>query len=219
MRKRGGQRLAKSVGVEWRVFRTWLHDPSRIAEPVLKKLAEELEIPAHELVGQDWQTAFEQAQIVNSLRSDLAWPLAVIGWFHERAGAVGPAIGAYTSGVFALGSTASFTETWTLRENWSSKKFCVERLLDLAPPGLPAPAREYLDGPSRNKERAYWMNRAELAAKAGDHKDEYFSLYAAGWDVFSTNDASLLQRIADAAGRASSPALQAIAEAHLRVLR
>jgi len=217
-RKHGGGRLAKSVGVDWPAFKTWLHDPSRIPAPILEKLASRLNTTPHDLVHQDWNVAVACAQAVMALRHDLAWPYAVTGWAYEREGKVVEAISVYAFGVFAPGSSASFTELWTLGPKAAFKKFCVHRLLTLTPRDLPSTVQEYLQEASRNREREYWIRRATLATEAGNHQESYHHLYAAGWDAFSTNDGALLEMMAEAAGRANAPTLQSLANAHLETL-
>ena len=214
-RTRGGERLGKAVGIAWREFRAWLHDPSLIPADVARKLSETLKTGVEDLVRQDWNSALEHATAVIKLRPDLAWPYAVAGWAHERSGRVAEAIALYAAGVMTLGCTAAFTEPWIGSQVSRHNKFSVQRLLELRPENLSADVRDYLDAASRREVREYWLGLAAEADREGEHATAYQHLYAAGWDDYFSNDIDgILTKLAAAAESAGSPALAALAKWH-----
>ena len=214
-RARGGERLGKSVGVAWREFRGWLHDPALVPAEVRRKLSETLKIGADDLVRHDWNSALQHATAVIKLRPDLAWPYAVAGWARERAGEIAQATGLYAAGATALGSTASFTEPWIGSQASPNNKFSVQRLLELRPGELRADVRDYLSAAAQHELRDYWLGRAEEAAQRDEHGAAYQYLYAAGWDDYFSNDIDgILARLITAAESAGSPALAALAKWH-----
>lgn len=215
-RTQGGERLGKSVGVSWREFRVWLHDPTLVPLEIRRKLSEALKIGAEDMVRQDWNSALNHAAAVIKLRPDLAWPYAVAGWAHERAGEVTKAVEFYGAGAMALGSTASFTEPWVGSQPSPHNKFSVQRLLELQPENLGADIRDYLSAAAKREVRDYWVGRAKEEAKRREHAAAYQHLYAAGWDDYFSNDIdSILAKLVTAAESASSPALAALAKWHL----
>ena len=214
-RSRGGERLGKSVGVPWREFRVWLHDPALMPAEIKLKLSEALKIKGDDLVRQDWTSALEHAAAVIKLRPDLAWPYAVAGWARERAGEVTQAIEFYSAGAIALGSTASFTEPWIGSQVSPNNKFSVQRLLELRVERVGGDLRDYLSAAAKHELRDYWLGRTEEAAQRGEHALAYQHLYAAGWDDYFSNDIDvILTRLITAAENAGSPALAALAKWH-----
>jgi len=103
---RGGK-LAKQLGVEWNLFKTWLFDPALIPRDKVKLLATSLGIREEELISQNWALALEQAELILKLRNDLAWPYVVIGGACERERQIPEAKDAYRAGLMKLSLSAN----------------------------------------------------------------------------------------------------------------
>ena len=215
-RSRGGERLGMSVGVRWRQFCTWLHDPTLVPADIRQKLSKALNIGAEDLIRQDWKSALEHANAVIRFRPDLAWPYAVAGWAQERKGEINRAVDTYSAGAMALGSTASFTGPWVGNPAFADDKFTVQRLLELRPGNLAPDLQAYLDSAAKRGLRDYWLDRAQEATQRGEHAAAYRNLYSAGWDkYFSNRIDEVLAQLAVAAESSGSSALAALARWHL----
>jgi hypothetical protein len=213
---KGGGKLAKQLGVEWNLFKTWLFDPALIPRDKVKLLATSLGIREEELISQNWALALEQAESILKLRNDLAWPYVVIGWACERERQIPKAKDAYRAGLMKLGSSASFTANWTRTNSARASKFAAERLIALGDSELDSDARNYIDALINRRTREYWLNQAERASERGDHGQAYQQFYAAGWDFFYSNDIGLiLTSLMAEAEKAGLSTLAALASLHL----
>jgi hypothetical protein len=214
-RVKGGGWLAKLLGVDWSLFKTWLFDPALIPRDKAELLSASLGIGEDELIFQDWALALEQAESVLKLRNDLAWPYAVIGWAYERQRKIPSAKDAYRAGLMKLGSSASFTANWTRTNSTRANKFAAERLIALCDSGLDSQARDYIDSLTGGRTREYWLNQAERASARGDHGQAYQHFYAAGWDFFFSNDmGTILSSLMMAAEKAGLGTLVVLASMH-----
>ena len=228
-RRVGGMKLANRLGVPWSHVRLWLFDNARVPPEMVARLAKETGRAPEDLLSQDWEAAAVHARFVSERRSDLAWPFAVVGWAKERKGDVSGAIEDYYAGLCALGSTAAFTDDWTLEGHWPGEKFTRARLVVLKS-ALPRQIREdpYLLAVFEQRDtvrkhsdaiREFWLARAEDAIKRGDAFEAYHSVYAAGWDQFHADGMDLiLDRLIAAARMAGSRAWEKIAERHRQSL-
>lgn len=213
---KGGGKLAKQLGVEWSLFKTWLFDPALIPSDKVKLLATSLGIREGELISQNWDLALEQAESILKLRNDLAWPYVVIGWACEREQQIPKAKDAYRAGLMKLGSSASFTANWTRTNSARASKFAAERLIALGDSGLDSDAHNYIDALTSGGTREYWLNQAERASERGDHGQAYQHYYAAGWDFFHSNNIGIiLTSLMAEAEKAGLNTLAALASLHL----
>ena len=208
----GGRRLAKRIGVPWPEFEPWLRDHSLIPLPQQELLSAELKIPREELLYQDWDGAAAQAAELAAVRQDLVWPFILMGYAQERAGRIEEAVRHYSDGALALGTTASFTESW------SSSKFNIARLAQLAPDSLQDPVASYVQAAEkRHGIRTWWGDRGKNSEAAGAMSAAYDAYYAAGWDDFYINDMEqILADLARTSTAAGQPARAAIADYHLQ---
>ena len=213
---KGGGTLAKLLGVDWSLFKTWLFDPALIPRDKVKLLTASLGVPEDELIFQNWALALEQAELILKLRHDLAWPYVVVGWAYERERKIPRAKDAYRAGLMKLGSSASFTANWTRTKSTRASKFAAERLIALCDAGLDSQARDYVDALTSGSTREYWLNQAERASERGDHGQAYQHFYAAGWDFFYSNDIGIiLTSLMAEAEKAGLSTLAALASLHL----
>ncbi len=173
------------------------------------------------LFGQDWEDACVQAEKVNSLRPDLAWPYTVMGREAERRGDLARCAEVYLRGLRILGTSADFTDGWASREDGGYLKFAAARLWAVRPelplpvardPYLEAAMRHELDERWVSPIRAHWIAAGERAEREGRLADAYQCYYAAGWDEYFTND---MEEVLDRLVRvAESPTLQSLARRH-----
>jgi hypothetical protein len=217
--QKGGGKLAKLIGVDWKEFRLWLPDPSAMPVSERDRLAATLGMHPLEMVRQDWDTALTKAQSVLKLRTDLAWPYAVVGRALERLGFSAEAVKMYEAGARKLCSSASFTGDWRYAFTAGSK-FAVDRLLTLPKDTLDPSAREYVDAVANRRLRDYWLAQSKAATEEGNFNGAYEYLYAAGWDDLDCSGIlEILQALGLSAKRADSPALEAILRLHIATVR
>jgi hypothetical protein len=215
----GGGKLAKLIGVDWKEFRLWLPDPSAMPVSERDRLAAILGIQPLEMVRQDWDAALMQAQSVLKLRTDLAWPYAVVGRALERSGLSAEAVKMYEAGARKLCSSVSFTGEWRYAFTTGSK-FAVDRLLALPKDALDPSVREYMDAVMNRRLRDYWLAQAKASTEKGDFNGAYEYLYAAGWDDLDCSGIlEILHALSLSAKQARSPALEAILKLHIATVR
>jgi hypothetical protein len=225
--RNGGMQLASKLSIDWPDFQVWLFDTSLIPEAVIRMLTKMTGIAAETLVRQDWETADSLAVQVTQSRNDLAWPFAVAGWAAERSDVKDQAIESYYSGLFAMGSTSYFTDTWSLEKQPTRLKFVCERILtlqDLLSPKMRESGyvSAILDQQLTNADRArairqYWFKEADDAGTRGDFTRAYECAYRAGWDfyVFDVVD-SVLDRLIESAKAGGTKAWEKLAHHHRR---
>jgi hypothetical protein len=212
----GGRRVAKTLGVDWPQFQTWLFDAGLIPQDYRERLSGVIATPVEELLQQDWISAASEARKVVSLRTDLAWPFAVLGWSSERSGDVDAAFAYYTAG---------FTSGWRAKAGLHHK-FAAERLTDLDQT-LSPPRRNcaYLQALNRNKNpalgaREYWTREGEAAERARQYDRAYRCSFNAGWDLYVSNEMrDVLKRLARVAEASNYRALYELALHHLQSLK
>ncbi len=215
-RRVGGAKLAKLAGVSWSELKIWLQDPSGMPLTECAQIAAALGLDQAEMIHQDWDAALLQSQSVLKVRADLAWPYAVAGQAFERLKCPDDAIEMYKAGVTKLGSSSSFTAHWSTASSARTGKFAADRLLALDSNNLESTVREYVKALINRKVRQYWFASADTAAKKGDHRGAYQCLFAAGWDIYYSNDIlEILQALKTAAKLAGSHTLEAIATLHI----
>jgi hypothetical protein len=167
------------------------------------------------LIFQNWALALEQAESILKLRNDLAWIYVVIGWACERERKIQQAKEAYRAGLMKLGSSASFTANWTRTNPSRAGKFGAERLIALCDSSLDLQVYDYIDILKSGRTREYWLIQAERASVRGDHGEAYQHFYAAGWDLFYSNDIRIiLNSFTTAAEKAGLSTLAAVASLH-----
>jgi hypothetical protein len=219
-RKVGGGKIAASVGVSWNEFRRWLVDPQLIPNEQKNALTTVTTIPFDELIYRDWEHAAEEAEAALNLRSDLAWPFAVLGRHYERKGDIDIAVCQYWGALTALGTSQGFTAAWSVLSGTQSK-FAAGRLRELSSETVDGD--EYLRaltaGRVPSAVRQYWSEKAEQAEKRGDYRTAYERYYKAGWDILASDEIEIvLNHLVEAARRAGSPGLSALAAHHRQAI-
>jgi hypothetical protein len=209
-----GRSSAAELALPWPTMRRWMWDTASVPAEMRQRLAEKFHQPAEDLLRQNWLVAADAAESVLQTRCDLAWPYAVAGWAAERVGDIGKAVKTYAAGLVSLGSTADFTYTDGF-ESRSLGKFASWRLLELAPAGLSAWCRAYLDAVPEFKERDFWLHQGEAQERAGKPLKAYWCYYRAGWDSYVYPVTDVLERLHEAAVNASSRTLSELAKLHL----
>ena len=218
-RRVGGGKIAKTVGVDWSEFRRWLADARLIPEDQKQQLSTLTTIPFDELIYQDWETAASEARDVLDVRSDLAWPFAVLGRYNERTGNIHAALGYYLRAMETLGTSQDFTASWSVLSN-TRYKFAAGRLMELSRGTSELSDRDhYLEALATSKPgkavRQYWFERAERAEKAGDFRGAYECYYKSGWDNPISDEIDLvLDQLVRTAREAGSAPLSSLAARH-----
>ena len=216
-RVRGGQKIARRIGVDWKEFAKWLRDTSLIPQERADQLAEALHIKQSELLSQNWAEAVEQAKLVIDVRSDLAWPYAVIGWACERKGRSVEAIEYYKRGLMTLGTSSAFTETWTHDREVCSQKFAAQRLRTLSNLASEPEVQGYIAARTVSETRNFWLVKAKVSIESHDHRSAYRYFYFAGWDSpFSNEVQDVVSAVQSSAQKAGFSALAALALLHLK---
>jgi hypothetical protein len=216
----GGQKVAGAIGMEWPEFRKWLFDTQLMPPEYREQLSLLIQTPAAELLHQDWLRAAYEAEMVLSLRTDLAWPYAVLGWANERRGDLEAASSYYIAGLEKLGTSEGFTEAWHQRAG-SQYKFVAERLLELRPAISSALAEHpYLSALTSNHNpalglREHWIDKGQLAEQQKLYQQAYYYYYGAGWDMPLMNDMNdLLIALERAASQGGYDTLAQLASHH-----
>ena len=226
--------LTEEAGVDWDDVEPWLFETKGMPQEILEKLAESTGKTAEELVARDSDTAEKAALRVLESRKDLAWPFAVLGWIAEERDDPKTAVEIYADGLWALGSTAGFTQDWMADLLGTRPKFCVKRLYTLYENGIEpgkdkdAAVQEYLTAADAEESKAnfgvpvrdFWRNRVKTHESAGDHRLAYEACYAAGWDDMVANGMEcILERLVHYAQAAESAGLASLAGHHLASMR
>jgi hypothetical protein len=216
----GGQRIARGIGAEWPEFRRWLFDTQLMPPEYRERLSLLTRTPADELLRQDWPGAAYEAERVLSLRKDLAWPYAVLGWANERSGDLEAASGYYLAGLEALGTSEGFTAGWHQRTG-AQYKFVAERLLELQQTTTsPLAQQAYLSALTASRHpafgiREHWISKGQAAEQQEFYERAYYYYYSAGWDVLLTNDMNdLLNSLERVATQGGYGALAQLASHH-----
>ncbi len=226
LKSRSAPAVAEQIGAAWEPdFVSWLFDTALIPELTRDDLGRLFRVPVEQLTVQNWDAAEAEAIKVAAVRCDLGWAFDIAGWAAERRGDMAGAIHQYLKGLRA----SSFSDdSVRFRTHWFGDgfgKFSAARLYALRDHLTDAQRKnDYLqifwqNDPDtlRQRVRDYWMEQATLAREQGRHRDAYACCYAAGWDCGVPNRASyeeILTELAEAARRAGSPALAAVAEMH-----
>src|SRR2546425_2129856 len=111
-RRVGGGKIAKTLGVSWSEFRRWLADHRLIPDDQRQPLSTLTTIPFAELIYRDWENAALQARAVLDLRTDLAWPFAVLGRYKSEQQDIAAALDYYKAGLKTLGTSEDFIANW-----------------------------------------------------------------------------------------------------------
>jgi hypothetical protein len=184
-KERGGESIAKKIGVSWKEFQPWLYAPENIPSNYLTKLTKAFDMPEENLKRQDWASAILHAEYVANQRSDLGWPFAVMGQAAERKGDMKAAVDYYSVGIRASGTTYDFAELW--REYGTGpSKYCAQRLQYIERNHkIFVRKDEYMLAAldfDFSKVIDYWRKAAKIAEEAGEYKKAYECWYLAGWD-------------------------------------
>ncbi|HXM51470.1 MAG TPA: hypothetical protein VN956_26745 [Pyrinomonadaceae bacterium] len=164
-RRVGGGKIAKTLGVNWSEFRRWLADARLIPKDQRQALSTLTTIPFDELIYQDWENAALEARAVLDLRTDLAWPFAVIGRYKREQQDHAAAVDCYGAGVETLGTSEDFIANW--KALFSNQIKFIPSALASMNPNLPDEQEEYLQlffssDPAQGV-RDYWIKRGEAA--------------------------------------------------------
>ena len=223
--------LARHMNVRWdpELVR-WIFDTDLIPFGARENLAQLFDLPADQLLRQDWAAAEREALRVIQVRQDLGWPLDLAGWAAERRGEWGPAVALYCRGV----KTSLFSdETVRFRTHWFPEgygKFAAARLgalrAHLNSDLLHDPYLELFwqnDAPSlRDRLCRYWLGHARQHEACAQYMRAYQCFYRAGWDCgLSDLDgyAEILDGLGTVAEAAGASALARVAGTHRRFLR
>jgi hypothetical protein len=216
-RQVGGGNIARMLGLNWRDFRRWLHEPELIPEDQKEALVTITTIPFAELTYQDWEGAVAQARLVLQIRKDLAWPFAVLGKYESAHHHIDSAADYYAAGLQTLGSTEDFVAGWS---NWFAGQYkFIPHALAALKSSLSPEKKTYLDLFSTpnfaRRVRDYWMSRGEQAEATNEYMTAYRCYYAAGWDIsFYSGIEEILERLEEVATKAGSHAYAALARHH-----
>lgn len=162
----------------------------------------------------EWKRAADVAGQVAAIRTDLAWPFAVLGREAELRGDGATAAKRFIEEMCALGTTAGFTEAWQEPPNPHAARFerYASQISD-------ARERERIAAKVRQETREYWTSLARWAEAQGDVVHGYEYWFLAGWDEFFTNDMDkILESLARCADQAGYDARARIARRHARGL-
>jgi len=216
-RRVGGGKIAKTLGVDWSEFRRWLADARLIPEDQKQQLSTLTTIPFDELIYQDWENAASEAKDVLDVRSDLAWPFAVLGRYKSERQDVAAAMEFYAAGVKTLGTSEDFIATW--KALFSNQIKFIPGALASMNPRLPDENEEYLQlffsSDPAQRVRDYWIKRGEAAESNKQYELAYRCYYSAGWDLAVQNDIDkILDRLERAAASGGYIGLSLIARHH-----
>jgi tetratricopeptide (TPR) repeat protein len=230
LKLRSDAKLAEKLNVAWEPnFVRWLFDTDLIPPQTREELCQHFSSGDGQLLVQNWDAAYDDAQRVIALRSDLGWAYDTAGWAAERRGDLQQAVQFYLQGLH----TSLFSDdTVRFRTHWIPEgmgKFAAARLADLKSSMSPQQQHDpYLalfwenDPESlRVRVRDFWTAKARLAADQGDPLEAYHCYYQAGWDMglhFVSSYEEILDGLIRSAKDAGSAALASVAELHRRCL-
>jgi hypothetical protein len=230
LKLRSDAKLAERLNVAWEPnFVRWLFDTDLIPADIRQQLCQHFSSNDGQLLIQDWDAAYQDAQRVIAIRRDLGWAYDTAGWAAERRGDQQQAIEFYLQGV----NTSLFSDdTVRFRTHWISEglgKFAAARLAELRP----AMTREQQQDPYlrifwendpeslRVRVRDFWTARARQAAEHGHPLEAYRCYYQAGWDMglhFVSSYEEILDGLIRSAKDSGAIAWARVAELHRQSL-
>lgn len=206
--------IAEETGLDVEEISSWCRQPQTIPDKHRVTLAKHLGLSVDELVSINMPGALDCAKSVIALRTDLAWPYAVLGRDARERGDEAAEAKHLAMELRAPETTYDFAQTWNEFMVQKSERF--SRLFPLL---VGLDDFEYLEMKDSCEPRPYWIKMANEAEKEGDHAAAYGHWFLAGWDILRSDgmDAIMdgLYRTAKAAG---FDALARLVEHHKKTL-